>query len=312
MDYNFNEILGYAKRMCEGRAYSYNAFYRIYSFTTENIDGYIDNFNLENKSLMTVGSSGDQIINAISNGGEDITLVDINPFVKYYYYLKVAGILELDLNLFLEFFRYVDYPGVFKYNNGVFNSVIYNKLKNTLGMLDYESYLFWDKLFYMFDPVDIRSRLFSTDENKTDVIIGCNNYLQSKDNYYDIRNKVGSIRPKFIINDIFTFNSDKKYDNVWLSNIVTYLSYEEIKMLIDKVDCLVNHGGSLLVGYLYQTERDTKYNSNWASVYNLDETLKVLGKYKLDLISFLGTKGILFSNEAIKDSILIRKNKECN
>ena len=60
-----------------------NGFNKLYSFTTENIKDYISSFDLNNKSLLTVGSSADQAINAILNGCKDVTIMDINPFVKY-------------------------------------------------------------------------------------------------------------------------------------------------------------------------------------------------------------------------------------
>ena len=56
--------------------------YKIYPFTTENISGYINNFNLIDKWLLIVGSYGDQVINAILHGCEDITLLDKNPYSK--------------------------------------------------------------------------------------------------------------------------------------------------------------------------------------------------------------------------------------
>lgn len=40
------------------------SFYTLYPFTTENINGYIDLFNLKDKSLLILGSSSDQAINA--------------------------------------------------------------------------------------------------------------------------------------------------------------------------------------------------------------------------------------------------------
>ena len=87
---NNKEILSLAIKRC-GNDYiqEWNHFYNIYPFTTENISGYIDNFNLNGKSLLTVGSSGDQIFNAVLMGINDVTQVDINPFAKYYYYLKM-------------------------------------------------------------------------------------------------------------------------------------------------------------------------------------------------------------------------------
>ena len=70
-----------------------NIYMRLYSFTTENIKGYIKYFDLKDKNLLTVGSSGDQILNSYFEGCRDITLLDINPFAKYYVNLKIAGIL---------------------------------------------------------------------------------------------------------------------------------------------------------------------------------------------------------------------------
>ena len=39
-------------------------FFCLYPFTTENINGYLPYFELKGKSLLTVGSSCDQAINA--------------------------------------------------------------------------------------------------------------------------------------------------------------------------------------------------------------------------------------------------------
>ena len=129
MNKELEEALYTAKERCEGNIIldeaSMNGFEEIYPFTTENIAGYIDYFDLQDKSLLTVGSSGDQIINAAFKGAKDITLLDINPYAKYYYYLKTAGILELSLTDFNEFFRYNDYPKVFKYNKKVFGIIMY-------------------------------------------------------------------------------------------------------------------------------------------------------------------------------------------
>ena len=42
----------------------------------------ITNLNLKNKSVLTVGSSGDQALNAILSGAKDITIIDANIFTK--------------------------------------------------------------------------------------------------------------------------------------------------------------------------------------------------------------------------------------
>lgn len=234
---NFEIILNNAIKRCEGRIdvdLNTKGFNQIYPFTTENIAGYIDYFDLKNKSLLTVGSSSDQVINAILKDCKDITLIDINPYTKFYYYLKISTILCLDLNEFMRFLRFKDYPKVFKNNNEVFNTNSYNKIKSTLRILDYESYLFWDELFQTFNSLDIRNNLFSLDEDRSYVIQNCNNYLTDIKSYEETKNKIKKVIPNFIIDDLFKINLDRNFDNIWLSNIGTYLSRHFVKKWLIK------------------------------------------------------------------------------
>lgn len=125
---NFSNNLYKALSICEGTLYHGTIFSRIYTFTTENISGYIDYFDFNNKSLLTVGSSGDQILNAFYSGARDITLFDINEYAKYYVYLKISAILSLSYEEFkLFFFKYVGNP--FKQNKYMFSKEIFEKNK---------------------------------------------------------------------------------------------------------------------------------------------------------------------------------------
>ena len=309
MSQNFSSIMDSAIKRCEKKyvddGSQKNCFYKIYPFTTENISGYINEFDLRDKSLLTVGSSGDQAINSILNGCKDVSILDINPYAKFYYYLKVAGIISLDLEEFMNFFRFKDYPGVFKNNNDVFNKNLYIKLKSTLRSLDYESYLFWDELFYEFNAIDIRNNLFSLDEDRTSVISGCNSYLQSTVLYETVKNKVKNIIPTFVNGDLFKIDLQGKYDNIWLSNIGTYLSRHFVKIMTDKMSQSLNQGGSLLISYLYKTTIDTKYEDGWCLIYDLEKIFDILREYNPSLISFIGMNGLKFKEPNMKDSILV-------
>ena len=110
----------------------YNSFFNIYSFTNENISSYIPFFDLKNKSLLTVGSSCDQAINASFMGCEDITIYDLSPLVKYYYYLKIASLLSLDREDFLRFLCKSKCDGRIKLNASLFSRVYFEKVKQTL------------------------------------------------------------------------------------------------------------------------------------------------------------------------------------
>jgi len=100
---SFEQKLNCAIEICEGKCPE-TIFDRVYSFATENVSDYLKYFDLKNKSLLTIGSSGDQVLNAYYNGARDITLIDINQFSKFYLYLKISAILSLSYEEFKLFF----------------------------------------------------------------------------------------------------------------------------------------------------------------------------------------------------------------
>ncbi len=62
-----------------------NFFQEVYPFATENMNAYFERLELSDKSVLTVGSSCDQLFNAIAYGAKSVTVFDINPNVKKYY-----------------------------------------------------------------------------------------------------------------------------------------------------------------------------------------------------------------------------------
>ena len=170
----------------------------IYPFTTENINGYIDKFDLKNKSLLTVGSSGDQVINAVLKDCKDITILDINPFTKFYFYLKKAALLTLNYKEFAKFFCYQDYPKVFKLNYEAFNLNSYKKIKSILNELDKESFIFWDTLFNNCKSIDIRKNLFEHDEDRFTMLKDMNLYLKNENMFSKSKIKIENINPIYL------------------------------------------------------------------------------------------------------------------
>ena len=65
-----------------------SGFDSIYPFATENVSGYFEKLNLLGKSILTVGSSLDQLFNAVICGATEITVFDINPNVRDYFEWK--------------------------------------------------------------------------------------------------------------------------------------------------------------------------------------------------------------------------------
>ena len=71
-----------------------NLFDTVYPFATENVYGYFDRLDLNGKDVLTVGSSLDQLFNAVVLGANKITVLDINPYVEKYFLDKMKILLQ--------------------------------------------------------------------------------------------------------------------------------------------------------------------------------------------------------------------------
>lgn len=299
---NLEESLKLARKICREEDILYPHLYdRIYSFTTENIAGYIKYFDLKDKSLLTVGSSCDQVLNAILFGCKDITVLDINKFVKYYYYLKVAAILNLDKDTFMKFL------GNNGNNKDEYMKDIFAKIKNTLIMLDEESYIFWQTLINEYSPKIIGKYLFIRREysHKYNTVYHANNYIQE---YDKIRKLLDDVEPKFINDEIA--NAKGNYDNIWLANIpALFGDQKQVPMLVDKMKELLNDKGRLLISYLYSTHEP--YEDKYAKIYDIPYMLEMFkDSYCPSFSSMRGLDCLNIGEEdniKEKDSVLILK-----
>ena len=74
----------------------------IYPFTTEMISGYFDRLDLKDKTVLTVGSSIDQGLNALLLGAKNVTVFDINPNIESFFEHKRKLILSKTRNELYE------------------------------------------------------------------------------------------------------------------------------------------------------------------------------------------------------------------
>ncbi len=307
---NFENNLSNVISIFEGKLHYNSEFSRIYSFTTENIAGYIDYFDLNNKKLLTIGSSGDQILNAFYNGARDITLFDINEYAKYYVYLKISAISSLSYQEFiLFFFRHNHHP--FKKNKYMFSQEIFNKIKNNLRQFDYESYLFFDELFSLYSPDKIRDELFNDDEDRTVVIKGMNKYLQDEQSYNKIKAIIKEIHFEYQWGDIFEDNINGNFDNIFLSNLCSITSLENLKTLLQKLDKNnLNSKGSVLFGYLWNISFNSKnYQNNWKDIYKIPIVKEFFKDYISQYYPIIGPRDILRKEDTKSDLILVYRKK---
>jgi len=193
-------------------------FVNIYSFSNENLAGYLRENNYQDKMALTVGSSADQILNLINYNCQDITLVDINPFVKYYYELKKAAIFGLNRDEFLDFFCNKMRTKIL--STGPFEKRIYKKIA---GYLSEESQMFWEKLLQKYHTRILKQYLFIPGELLRDSLILNNDYLL-QDNFNVLRKKINNVKIEFVQANILNYDFGlEQYDYILLSNVFDYL-----------------------------------------------------------------------------------------
>lgn len=307
---DFETKLFNASAICEGQFKYLEDFSKIYTFTTENISDYMKYFDFDGKNLLTVGSSGDQILNSFLCGARDITLYDINPYAKFYVYLKIASIISLNYNEFINFyFKHTDSP--FRDNHEIFSRNTFNKIKSTLRILDYESYLFFDELFSLYDGKTIRNRLFDDDEDRFKVICGFNNYLRDEESYNKLKSIIKKIYFQYVNGDILKDNIDGKFDNIFLSNLCTVVEIDRIKALLEKLDSNnLKDNGSMLIGYLWNACFDSStYKDNWKDIYKMPIAREKLGRFITEHHGIINYRDILWEEEEKKDLVLIYRKK---
>lgn len=294
-----------ALRLIDGKLNIYtDRFKKIYPFTTENIGGYQPLFKLNDKVLLTVGSSLDQTINASLAGCKDITILDLCPYAKEYFNLKKAAIKTLSKKEFERFLMYKNYYlGLFD-NNRALALETFDKIGETLYEQDPNSYIFWKEILTKKSPETVRRKLFSADEYSPRTIRHLNPYLQSEDSYIKTRTTLDKTKVTFLEGDITTTALPRNYDNIYLSNIACHLSFEEIKKLVCKLQAHLIDDGQLLVSYLYGLTSSLDFTENDPDIYDIGRAMKELPK-PLELKRFESVNGPM-----IVDGVLVYKKKK--
>ena len=306
---SFETNLYKAESICDGRFKYLTEYSKIYTFTTENINGYMSHFNLKDKSLLTIGSSGDQILNAFFYGTKDITLYDINPYAEYFVYLKIVAILSFTYIEFQTFFFKHGITGY--YNKKMFNKDLFNKMKSNLRLFDYESFLFFDELFSCYKSDEIRNRLFDDDECRNKVIKNFNVYLQSEESYNKLKSIIKKIYFKYINGDIFNDDIYRKFDNIFLSNLCTTTRLDNLKNLLKKLESNnLKENGSILIGYLWNTNfYSDEFLDHWKEIYKLPLTKEKLKNFITEHYNINGARDFIWNENKQNDLVLIyRKN----
>lgn len=302
----------HANNLINGRFIHYTdhySFQRLYPFCNENVSGYLDFLDLEGKSLLTVGSSADQAISAISRGCRDITILDVCPFTEEYFYLKKSAIETIDKDNFERLLFYNDYPRTFKHNKDPFALENYPKLLHHMKKESESSHKFWLTLTKTHSGEMIRKNLFTEDEENPKVTRYLTDYLKSEEAYYETRRKLKGLKPKFITANItHGIPLNKKFDNIILSNLTTYLSHEQIEELLQTLIPHLEDNGRIILGYMYRTNEFSVYCKEWDDIYNI-ERIKSINP-NIEVKTFRGVKGVLHDMDSMKDAVYVYQKKK--
>lgn len=256
-----------------------------------------------------MGSSFGQSLAAYYAGCRKITLYDINPFSPFYGYLLIASFLCLNYIEFQEFFFKHGLRNY--YNKNMFQKETFQKLKSALRLLDYHSYLFWDELFNLFDGKEIREHLFNDDEDRNQVIIHSNFYLQNEDNYNRLKSIIKNMSFQFINGDLFKDNIDGKYDNIFLSNLYKVVTLDEFRILLKKLDdSNLEKNGSILLAYLWEFNfNEMGFQEDWLDMYKMPLVKEKLGRYITEYHQIKGIRDILWERDDKEDLILVYRKR---
>lgn len=213
---------------------NFGEYGKIYHHTNENLKSYIP--DLHDKSVLTVSSSGDHLLNMMCKGSFNIDTFDINRFSPLYQNLKLYSIRFLNEDDSFLFLNGLDNNLYFKFNDFL--------PKNEKSFFDY---------VFQHDLDEISYKLF---------------YLQKIDNflnncYFDLitlrylkfgMRKLVNTHYYSSLYQLFGF-LNKKYDYIFLSNISQYQTdCNKFFGFLNYLKYFLTEEGKIYYAYLYEKE----------------------------------------------------------
>lgn len=206
--------------------YDNNTAEKCYLSSNEYLMEYMNQFNLKNKRVATVGSSGDQVLNALFYGSRDVTLIDANAYAMAYTEYKIALIKEFD---FITFRKKLGTRSIFEWQT-------YQKISHHLPKNVQQ---FWDRLMLEQDNEDLSPFYY---DNFTAIDIyrnlthgytkleGVSEFYINENAYNMLKNILleNNFKLEYKIADLFNFPNELKgqYYLILLSNINNYMTSE--------------------------------------------------------------------------------------
>jgi hypothetical protein len=98
-----------------------------------------------------------------------------------------------------------------------------------------------------------------------------------------------------------------KFDNIFLSNLCGLVSLDELKKLLERLDeNNLNNDGSLLIGYLWDTDFNSdKFKDDWIDIYKLPLVKEKLSSFISEHHGVNCYRDILWNRDNKNDLVLI-------
>ena len=190
----------------------FSGFEYAYLFSNEALNNYFNRFKLDNGRVLTVGSSGDQVLYSLLNGAKDVTLVDINPLAKYIFDVKRGIVKTLS---FAEVQKYI------VEDEDILSVKVYKKIRNNLN----------EETKYVLDNLYLEGfdNYIHKINKKTNGYGKKCAYLRNEESFNKLKQALNSeYNYTFIESDIQKLNGklkpDDKYNLILLSNISDYVN----------------------------------------------------------------------------------------
>lgn len=240
-----------------------NCYEKIYPFSNESIISYYNYVNLLNKKALCVTASGDHALYAAAAGANNIECFDMNKLTKYYAALKIALILAYDEKSFFKLF-------IEKKKKLLTTRINLNDIKPFIA----EEYLiFWQEVinskFFKNNALLFRSDGFGTKlVTNLKALKKSNRFLLTTDfptefglDYELLKARLAKTKITFrdITAQDLLKTTKKKYDAIFLSNILEWISRDYRLNTLKGFINLLNDEGVLYDYHLHGTNISSDY-----------------------------------------------------
>jgi len=215
-----------------------NDAFRAYTFTNENLDGYMGDLCENAKSGLIVSASGDQAITASMYGVRDITAFDVNPTALFFTDLKLKSLATLEYEEYIKFYTG---DGKNKYDRPLdkfkqfLNRDVYDSFKNAL---EPQTRAFWDNVYATHNKelMHIGSTLFGVVFDDNHPMVASIPYLKDKQAYKRAQESLKELNIDFVnTNLVDGATKGRNYDIGMLSNIHDHVSKYDMIGFFHKV-----------------------------------------------------------------------------